>query len=372
MMTSLPAVSRICAHRLAVVGAFLGLVLSGCSFDKPTPTERSSTADATDATLTAWEPRGSQFLTQADVQGHSPGSPARAVFNFWFQIQHRDLLSAYESLAREFRTRFAGSLRRFGRYVMADYSRWLTKPRLLFVQTEGDKATVALTYRNSARIVQRSSFSLRQSASGWAIAYEAYLANRLSANDLVTSESIFDGGSGQSPELPNSSFEEGTLTPWRVAGEQYATFVATPELPWEGLGSAKIHALGKRVRGSVMLTQIVRQVEAVAPGSRYRFVIRARARGLNRPVQVELKLIYGIDKFDFFLGRAVAGPSGLPSGTGIPPGTWRHWITLEVDAVAKRRVRAIQVFAFDSGPGPLRGTVWLDGAELSSPEPKRG
>jgi hypothetical protein len=190
--------------------------------------------------------------------------------------------------------------------------------------------------------------------------------------DSVTSESIVDRGKVPSPELANSSFEEGTLTPWQIAGEEYAGFAITRQLSWEGQRSARISARGRRVRGSVLVGQIA-GVAGARRGSRYRLVIRARTRRLNRRVQVELKLIYDNGKFDFFLGRAVAGSPGLPeSGTGIPPGTWRHWITVKVDALARRRVESIQVFAFDSGPGLLRGTVWIDSAELSSREPKEG
>jgi hypothetical protein len=188
--------------------------------------------------------------------------------------------------------------------------------------------------------------------------------------DVVTSESILGGENARSPELANSSFEEGTLTPWQIAGQPYASFVLTRRLSWEGQRSLRIRARGKRVRGSVLVGQIAGVANA-ARGSRYRLVIRARTRRLNRRVQVEIKLIYDNDRFEFFLGRAVAGSTGLPkSGTGIPAGTWRRWITVEANAVAKRRVEAIQVFAFDSGPKPLRGTVWIDSAELTSWAPR--
>lgn len=187
--------------------------------------------------------------------------------------------------------------------------------------------------------------------------------------DSVSLESIVDRENAPSPKLANSSFEEGTLTPWQIAGERYASFAVTRRLSWEGRHSVRIRARGRRVRGSVLVGQIARAAEA-ARGSRYRLVIRARTRRLNRRVQIELKLIYDNESFDFFLGRAVAGSPGLPtSGTGIPPGTWRRWITVQVDAVAKRRVEAIQVFALDSGPGLLRGTVWLDSAELTGRAP---
>jgi hypothetical protein len=190
------------------------------------------------------------------------------------------------------------------------------------------------------------------------------------AGDPVISESIVDRGDAQSPRLANSSFEEPALTPWQVLGREYAKFALTRRLSWEGQRSLRIDARGRRVSGSVLLGQIL-GVAGAAPGSRYRLLIRARTRRLNRRVQVELKLIYENGRFDFFLGRAVAGSSGLPkAGVGIPPGTWRRWITVRVDAVARRRVDAIQVFALDSGPGALRGTVWIDGLELSGQEPK--
>jgi hypothetical protein len=192
-----------------------------------------------------------------------------------------------------------------------------------------------------------------------------------SARESVTSESIVDRAGAPSSKVANSSFEEPTLWPWQVAGQKYARVVVTRELSWEGQQSAKIRARGRRVRGSVILGQIVPRVAEAAPGTRYRLVVRVRTRGLNRRGQVELKLIYSHGKYDFYLGHAVAGSPGLPkSGQGIPPGTWRRWITVKVDAVAKRRVRAIQVFAFDSGPGPLRGTVWIDSVELSGRNPE--
>jgi hypothetical protein len=190
--------------------------------------------------------------------------------------------------------------------------------------------------------------------------------------DSVSLESIVDRVNAPSPKLANSSFEEGTLTPWQIAGQRYASFAVTRQLSWEGQHSVRIRARGSRVRGSVVVGQIAGFTEA-ARGSRYRLVIRARTHRLNRPVQAEIKLIYDNEGFDFFPGRAVAGSPGLPkSSTGIPPGTWRRWITVQVDAVARRRVEAIQVFAFDSGPGLLRGTVWIDSAELTSRAPAEG
>jgi hypothetical protein len=180
----------------------------------------------------------------------------------------------------------------------------------------------------------------------------------------MSSDSIVDRETAPRPQLANSSFEEGALPPWQVAGQKYARVAVTRELSWEGQYSARVRARGRRVNGSVLIAQIAGSVKA-GRGSRYRLVLRARTRRLSRPVQVEIKLVYDNAKYDFFPGRAVAGSPGLPkSGKGIPPGTWRRWITVRAKAVARRPVEAIQIFAFDSGPGRLRGTVWIDGVEL--------
>jgi hypothetical protein len=173
-------------------------------------------------------------------------------------------------------------------------------------------------------------------------------------------------------DLINSSFEKRTLTPWQIAGMQHARFAVTARSSWEGQRSARIRVRAARVRGSVVLGQLVQRAAGAARGSRYRLVVRVRTRGLSRPVQTAIKMKYDNGNFDFFLGRPAAGSPGFAkSGTGIPPGTSRRWMTLRVDAVAKRRIAAMGVYAFDSGPGPLRGTVLIDGAKLSGREAKR-
>jgi hypothetical protein len=168
-------------------------------------------------------------------------------------------------------------------------------------------------------------------------------------------------------ELTNSSFEKHTLTPWQVAGKQHARFAATRHLSWEGQRSARISAHATRVRYPVVLGQLVQRAAGAARGSRYRLVMRVRTRGLNRAVQSSIKLRYANGNFDVFPGHAVAeSPRIAQSATGIPPGTSRRWITIRADAVAKRRIAAMGVYAFDSGPRPLRGTVWIDSVELFS------
>jgi hypothetical protein len=186
----------------------------------------------------------------------------------------------------------------------------------------------------------------------------------------MSSDSIIDPERAPSPLLANSSFEAGALPPWQIGGQEYASVSVTRRLSWDGEYSARVSASGRRVRGSVVIWQIVAAAQA-ARGSRYRLALRARTLRLNRPIQVEIKLSYDDDSADFVPARAVAGPPGLrKSRAGIPPGTRRRWITLKADAVAKRPVRGIHIFAFDSGPGPLRGTVWIDSVELSAREPK--
>jgi hypothetical protein len=199
------------------------------------------------------------------------------------------------------------------------------------------------------------------------------------SEDPGSSDSKVDRAPGQSPkidrgntqrsELANAGFERRTLTGWQIGGEQHASFAVTGRSSWEGQCSARIRARGTPVRGSVVLGQLVERAAGAAPGSRYRLVLRVRARGLNRPVSASIKMRYDNGNVDVFLGRAEPGPLGSAElGTGVPPGTSRRWITVRVDAVAKRRIGAMGIYAYDSGPGPLRGTVWIDSVELSSRE----
>ena len=173
-------------------------------------------------------------------------------------------------------------------------------------------------------------------------------------------------------ELANAGFEEGTLTPWQIAGKRYASFGVTQRSSWEGQRSAKILVGTARVRGSVVLGQLVRRAAGDARGSRYRLVLRVRTRDLSRGVPTFIKMKYDNGNFDFFPERAAtaASTARASSHTGIPAGTSRGWITITVDAVAKRRIAAMGVYAFDSGPDPLRGTVWIDGVKLSRREAK--
>ena len=180
----------------------------------------------------------------------------------------------------------------------------------------------------------------------------------------------------QGPELANASFEKRTLTPWQIAGKQQASFGVTDETSSGGRRSAQIRLRAPRVRHSVVLGQLVPGAAGRARGSRYRLVMRVRTRDLSRAVPASIKMKYDNGNFDLFPGRAAkaASPALARSRTGIPPGTSRGWITITADAVAKRRIAAMGVYVFDSGPGPLRGTVWIDSAKLSrlEPNPREG
>jgi hypothetical protein len=120
------------------------------------------------------------------------------------------------------------------------------------------------------------------------------------------------------------------------------------------------------VRTSIAIEQTFQESPPDPSGTRYRLRVRVRTSHLNRPVQVELKLLYPRNRYLFFYGRAHYSPFDVSTTAyGIPPGTALSWTTIQVDATATQRVDAIEVFAFDSGPGVLRGTVWLAGVELT-------
>lgn len=167
----------------AVTAALIPIV--GCGLEKPTPPDERDEASNPAVTRPQQpHPEGAatpepEYLTGKDLRRYEPSDPRRIVLRFWFAVQYRDLLSAYESLTAEFRREFSPSLRRFGTYVMADHGRWLTTPSMLFVEENGGRASVAVSYPLRGGGTERSAFSLERERGRWKIAYDFYLTNRL-------------------------------------------------------------------------------------------------------------------------------------------------------------------------------------------------
>ncbi|MGI8845754.1 MAG: O-antigen polymerase [Thermoleophilaceae bacterium] len=167
----------------------------------------------------------------------------------------------------------------------------------------------------------------------------------------------------------NGDFEEALdLRPWLPLSEPGVTAALDSATKWTGRFAFRLSASGARIQKSVGLTQIVRQLPARARGSRYDLQLRALTRGLNRPVPVELRLDYEGGGYEFFRGGLLPRRRASRSD-GIPAGTSRNWKRIGVSAVARRRLRSVQVFAADSGPGPLRGSIWIDAVRLRAVEP---
>ena len=62
--------------------------------------------------------------------------------------------------------------------------------------------------------------------------------------------------------------------------------------------------------------------------------------------------------YQFFSSRrAGSGPSPITRGA-------LGWRLVAVEAIARKPLASIDVFLFDSGPGPLDGSVWFDEPDL--------
>jgi hypothetical protein len=167
-------VMRTRGRALALISLALATAGAGCSADKPEPKkapELRARAGESDAN------RG--FLSLKEVEATPARSPGRSVLEFWFAVQNRDLLTAHNALTDDFRREYAGSLRRFTKFILADYPHWLFKPKTTFTRTEGGRATVGVSYHTQAGSIERTSFSMRRRGGRWLIAYEVYLATRL-------------------------------------------------------------------------------------------------------------------------------------------------------------------------------------------------
>lgn len=109
-------------------------------------------------------------------------------------------------------------------------------------------------------------------------------------------------------------------------------------------------------RPGTVATTVTQQIGGAMPtGTRYQVALMARTRALSRPVDVELKLSYSDGQYRFFEAQARDA-----AHVGIPRGTSKGWIPLQLTATASHRVTSAVLFAVDTGVVPLRGTAWID------------
>jgi hypothetical protein len=168
--------------RRIVIAVVCAASLSSCSVSAPKPEDADSGGGVrTPTTSAAAAAAPSQYLTRADLEKQSPGSARAALYEFWFYVQYREMSRAYQRLSQSFRTGFAESLRHFQAYVMADHSRWLAKPRVLFEEGTSTRRTFAVRYQPPGGAIVREALTFVREDKAWKLDYNFYLANRLIA-----------------------------------------------------------------------------------------------------------------------------------------------------------------------------------------------
>jgi hypothetical protein len=158
------------------------MTVSGCGLSKPTPAKGSVSGKTSPATTPPTS--NYRYLTHADFAKYAVDSPARAALEFWWDIQYQDFYRAYGRLSRSFQRQYGKGVQRFATLVMAEYGHWLgNDPHVIDDYISGSSATVVTRYTPPGFPPSRTpySFSLVREGEQWKIAYNFYLATRLSA-----------------------------------------------------------------------------------------------------------------------------------------------------------------------------------------------
>lgn len=182
---ALPYDAFVTKRRCWVGAAVCAAMLSSCSADAPQPEDADSGGGAQPsapaATAAAPKPTSPMFLTPEDVRKQPGGSARAALYEFWFLVQYREMSRAYARLSQNFKKSFAGSLRHFQIYVMADHPRWLAKPTVLFDRGTATRKTLAVLYKRPQGVAEREAVTFMRENGAWKLDYSFYLANRLIA-----------------------------------------------------------------------------------------------------------------------------------------------------------------------------------------------
>jgi hypothetical protein len=105
-----------------------------------------------------------------------------------------------------------------------------------------------------------------------------------------------------------------------------------------------------------VVEQTVVRLPEIAAGTAYEFSVAMRTRRLTRPLLPEMKMIYEDGTYQFFTtspvdARVVSAPM--------------RWHRVKVLGIATKRLKAIMVFALDTGTTTrVRGSEWVDDARL--------
>jgi hypothetical protein len=164
-----------------IFAALLAVALSGCGLSKPTPAKGS--ASGTTSSVTTTPTPHYRYLTNADLTKYATTSPARVVLDFWWDVQYQDFYRAYGELGRPFQRQYGKGVQHFAVLLMDDYTHWLGEgPHVIRENISGSSATVVTQYA-PPRLPPLTpvSFSMVREGGQWKIAYNFYLAIRLSA-----------------------------------------------------------------------------------------------------------------------------------------------------------------------------------------------
>ena len=169
--------------------------------------------------------------------------------------------------------------------------------------------------------------------------------------------------------LPSGLADGDFVTPinetWTIQVGRIAHVARDPKVAANTPGSLRIDGTGRRGRVPTLVYQVVRALASRRKGTVYTVDLLARSRGLSRRVSVETRVDYRDGSYEFF----VAKPQGQQSAGGVPAGSSRGWIPLEVRAVAHKPASTLTIYAADTGMSPLRGSAWIDDVTLATARP---
>jgi hypothetical protein len=129
--------------------------------------------------------------------------------------------------------------------------------------------------------------------------------------------------------------------------------------------SLRIKGTGSASRVATTVYQTVSQLTSHAKGTTYTIDFLARSDALSRPLLVDAKLVYTDGSYQFF----VAMPRSQSGAAGIPAGSSQGWVPLETQAIARKQVASLVIYAADTGVTRLRGSAWIDDVTLSEAKP---
>lgn len=165
--------------------------------------------------------------------------------------------------------------------------------------------------------------------------------------------SVLEPGSN----LRNAGFSLPLASDWYIEAAPNARIERDPRVGLSPGGSLRLVGTRRTAkRPSIAIQQTVPRYRG--RGTSYALQGVARTRKLSRAVAMELKLTYGDGTHTFAPATTRVAFRGKRSG--IPPGSSSTWIPLQAVALARKRVASVEVFAVDTGPKRLSGTVWVD------------